>query len=76
MNYHIAEVCWSSNIPFLPIDMHLFTQTEAGGVNIAAPTRKLVSSRGVLGQQAKLAIGREIIRFCILQIMHFYKMFS
>ena len=52
----------SNNIPLLPIDIHLFAQTETGGVNVAAPSRKLVSSRGVLGQQAKLAIGREIIR--------------
>jgi len=63
VNHHTAVVCSNNGIPFLPVDMHLFTQTNQGGVNVTAPNRRLVSSRGILGQQAKLTIGGEIIRF-------------
>ena len=63
MNYHLAEKCQKNNIPFLPIDMHLFRQDGQGSINVAAPTRQSVASRGALGQEAKLRIGTEIMRY-------------
>ena len=63
VNYHLAEKCQKNNIPFLPIDMHLFRQDGQGSINVAAPTRQLVASRGTLGQEARLRIGTEIMRY-------------
>ena len=67
VNYHLAEMCHQHSIPYLPIDMHLFRQSSTGGTNVAAPSRKLVASRGTLGLEAKLGIGAEIIRYCCLK---------
>ena len=62
MNYHLARLCYQQNIPYLPVNTLLFRAVAKGAANGAAPTRKLVTSRGVLGGEGKVGIGTEIVR--------------
>jgi hypothetical protein len=62
VNHQVARDCQEHGRPFLPLDRHMFRRTGAGGLG-AAPNRGLVTVKGELGEQGRLLLAGDIVRF-------------
>ena len=61
VNHLLHQACHQQHLPYLPLH-HCF-YSEVSGEIVVAPTRKLVFSKGVLGEEGKLRIAGEIVDF-------------